>query len=99
MLYVDFCAPGTHYLYYTRVDCDSAIQVPGAQAAEKDCNVACGGNVTELCGGGDRLNIFTNGKPAPQIVPSINNGSWLYEGCYMCVTFSFPRIERVLNNE
>lgn len=62
--------------------CDSSIQVPGAQAADKDCNIACSGNSTELCGGSSRLNVFWNGKPSPEIVRSINDGAWVYQGCY-----------------
>ncbi|KAF9446564.1 hypothetical protein P691DRAFT_794299 [Macrolepiota fuliginosa MF-IS2] len=80
---MNFCNPkGYIFAGVEFGHCDSTIQIPGEQAADTDCNVACSGNATELCGGSNRLNIFTNGKPSPQIVQEIDNGTWVYQGCY-----------------
>ncbi|PQE03617.1 WSC domain-containing protein [Rutstroemia sp. NJR-2017a BBW] len=43
--------------YYTQCYCDSAIINLGALASsDSQCNTACGGNPTQMCGGGDRMN-------------------------------------------
>ncbi|KXN82709.1 Putative fungistatic metabolite [Leucoagaricus sp. SymC.cos] len=80
---MNFCNPkGYIYAGVEFGHCDSSIQVPGEQAADTDCNVACSGNATELCGGPNRLDVFWNGNPSPEIIQSIDNGAWVYQGCY-----------------
>ena len=37
--------------------CDTQIENGGAPTPLTDCNMACAGNGTELCGGPNRLNV------------------------------------------
>ncbi|KAF9265003.1 WSC-domain-containing protein [Marasmius fiardii PR-910] len=62
--------------------CDNNIHI-GVKVAATDCNMACTGNHNELCGAGNRLNVFWNGKtppPPPATVPKV--GNWVSLGCY-----------------
>ena len=72
--------------YGVQCFCDTAIINGGKPAAaQTDCNVACGGNSAEQCGGGNRMNIYstgtlqTRGPPGPQKTGL--PGSWAYKGC------------------
>ena len=72
--------------YGVQCFCDSAIINGGKPAASPtECNVACGGNSAEQCGGGSRMNIYstgtltTRGPPGPQ--KTNLPGSWAYKGC------------------
>ncbi|KAG7104597.1 WSC domain-containing protein like [Verticillium longisporum] len=38
--------------------CGNELRGGSVAAPAKDCNIACGGNATELCGGGSRLNVY-----------------------------------------
>ncbi|KAJ7221484.1 WSC domain-containing protein [Mycena pura] len=60
--------------------CDSTIQIPGAKAPLTDCNMACAGNPSELCGGSGRLTVFTSGDPSPVLVPT-PSPDWTLQGC------------------
>lgn len=71
---------------FVSIDCDSTIQIPGAPSPLSDCNMACGGNSSEICGGSSEVLIYTNGEPAPIIVQDV--GQWSYEGCFTCVQFA-----------
>ncbi|KAF8068869.1 WSC domain-containing protein [Lyophyllum atratum] len=65
--------------------CDHSIQFPSVLAsAPTDCNVPCGGNADETCGGPNVINLFSSGKPLPTIpTPVVANAtSWAYEGCF-----------------
>lgn len=52
--------------------------------AQTDCDMACSGDATEACGGGNRLNLFTSGK-TPPAGPDHNPGpdGWALQGCYV----------------
>ena len=43
--------------------CDSVIRNGGAPAPDgaAKCNMLCGGNQAEICGGPDRLDLYTYG--------------------------------------
>ncbi|KAK1231928.1 hypothetical protein PQX77_004947 [Marasmius sp. AFHP31] len=63
--------------------CDNNIKTGGSKVAATDCNMACTGNNNELCGAGNRLNVFWSGKtppPSPSTVPKV--GNWVSSGCY-----------------
>lgn len=56
--------------YGSQCFCDNRIRNGGVQLATDDqCNMPCSGNFAELCGGGDRINIYAIGAldvdPAP----------------------------------
>ncbi|KAJ6556620.1 copper radical oxidase, partial [Mycena vulgaris] len=63
--------------------CDNFIENGATTTVLSDCNMACTGNSAETCGAGNRLNVFTSGKPAPP-PPSIpaTIGNWASLGCY-----------------
>jgi len=57
-----FCSPaytifGVEYAY--ECYCGDSLEAGSVLTAETDCNTACGGNATELCGGSNRLNVYT----------------------------------------
>lgn len=64
-------------------DCDYTIAAGATTAPSTDCNMECDGDATQSCGGPNRLNLFWNGAPPPQINPG--SGLWSYVGCYMWV--------------
>ncbi|KAF7302009.1 hypothetical protein MIND_00767200 [Mycena indigotica] len=51
--------------------CDNGIQATGATADIANCNAACSGDDTEICGGEGFINIYWNG--APQTCLSFNH--------------------------
>ncbi|KAL7277999.1 hypothetical protein ACG7TL_007952 [Trametes sanguinea] len=61
--------------------------IDGAVPGEEDtCNMACGGNSTEACGGPNRLSVYTStGNVTALPVPTPQNtslpGQWEYKGC------------------
>lgn len=77
--------------YYTQCYCGNAMINQAALAtAETDCNTACGGNSAEMCGGGNRMSIYSNEttlavKPVPHTQLTGLPGSWNYSGCLMFV--------------
>ncbi|PPQ91781.1 hypothetical protein CVT25_000426 [Psilocybe cyanescens] len=64
--------------------CDSTIQIPSTPEPATDCNMACSGNASELCGGPVRMNIFQSNRPPPVIVQNVTAGTglWTYQGCF-----------------
>ncbi|KAL0947951.1 hypothetical protein HGRIS_010580 [Hohenbuehelia grisea] len=55
-------------------------------AADSTCNMPCGGNATEACGGPNRLSVYSSSKNVTALpVPVVKNtslpGSWQYKGC------------------
>lgn len=75
--------------YYTQCYCGNAIINQGVLATtQSDCNTACGGNSAEMCGGPDRMSIYSNQTTLyVQPVPAVQNtslpGNWEYQGCLM----------------
>ncbi|KAF5379213.1 hypothetical protein D9615_005881 [Tricholomella constricta] len=65
--------------------CDYSIQFPAVAADPTSCNVPCGGNANETCGGASFINLFTNGNPLP-ITPATvvgpNATQWTSNGCF-----------------
>lgn len=55
-----FCASYTYYgvEYGTECYCGNAIAASAVVAS--NCTVPCGGDDTQLCGGGWAMNLFTN---------------------------------------
>jgi len=84
---VNFCN-GQNYIYagveYAQeCYCGNSISNGGAPASSTDCSTRCTGNANELCGAGNRLDLYWSGAappPPPSIEPS--SGSWVSLGCY-----------------
>jgi hypothetical protein len=49
--------------------------------ATTDCNQPCDGNQTELCGAGNRIQVYADLPAAPTIVPSV--GTFQNSGCFV----------------
>ncbi|KAH8105346.1 galactose oxidase [Cristinia sonorae] len=63
--------------------CGNSLLNNAANATSTDCNDACKGDATELCGGASRLNLYWSGRqppPPPTTVPSV--GLWESLGCF-----------------
>ena len=77
--------------YGTQCYCGNTIIQGGKQdtANPNGCNMACGGNANEKCGGPNRMSIFSNiTGTVPVIAPPISQntslpGKWQYAGCLM----------------
>jgi hypothetical protein len=71
--------------YSVQCFCGDAIVNGGAPAADQsDCNMACGGNPDEMCGAGNRMNIYNVGNLATYGIPvqqTSGLGSWTFSGC------------------
>lgn len=93
-----FVYAGTEYA--NECFCGSTLQAGGVPApdGEAKCNMACKGNVTEMCGGANRLSLFrfylgneaspsstTALTPSSSVapVPSGLPGNFTYKGCYV----------------
>lgn len=65
--------------------CDYSIQFPSVATTAASCNVPCGGNANQTCGGPSVINLFSSGKPLPTIPTTVvgpNTTSWAYQGCF-----------------
>jgi hypothetical protein len=72
--------------YHAQCFCGNAIINGGVTATNQaDCNTPCSGNPAQMCGGGDRMTIISNGPPEvygpPTPQKSGFNGAWTYQGC------------------
>ncbi|CCA72850.1 hypothetical protein PIIN_06786 [Serendipita indica DSM 11827] len=61
--------------------CGNTILGTATVAASGACNMACNGDATEICGGGNAINIYRSGSSGPSVVPSY--GQWTSQGCYV----------------
>lgn len=67
--------------------CDNQIKNGGVQASPSDCSMACPGNSGEVCGGPNRLSVYSSVvgnltvQPAPTVQKKGLPGSWAYKGC------------------
>ncbi|KAH9979503.1 copper radical oxidase [Lactifluus volemus] len=60
--------------------CGNTISNGGTTASLTDCNFPCPGNAAEVCGAGNRLNLYWSGATPPVIAQSY--GLWVSLGCY-----------------
>ncbi|WPH02215.1 Hypothetical protein R9X50_00507000 [Acrodontium crateriforme] len=69
--------------YSSECYCGNSFADGSTTAAITDCNMACSGNSTEACGGGNRLNVFWSGQQPPAApVTNPGVGGWSSLGCY-----------------
>jgi hypothetical protein len=84
---IDFC-DGRDYEYaglewYQECYCGNFIINGGAETTASDCSFTCSGDLTQVCGAGNRLSMYYSGRPppsVPEIVPGV--GLWQSLGCY-----------------
>ena len=71
--------------YGVQCFCDDFLRNGAPQATDTDCNMACAGDDTAMCGAGDRLTVWSKGNLTVLPVPTIpkNNipQNWTYVGC------------------
>ena len=60
--------------------CGNSLAAGSGSAPTSDCNMACSGNAAEVCGGGNRLNLYWSGKAGPST--NLGVGNWAFSGCY-----------------
>ncbi|KAJ6479629.1 hypothetical protein C8R45DRAFT_1076519 [Mycena sanguinolenta] len=66
--------------------CGNELIDGATPAPESDCNLGCGGNLTQACGAGNRLSIYSTSPnitilPVPVPQNSSIPGFWSYQGC------------------
>ncbi|KAJ7229668.1 glyoxal oxidase N-terminus-domain-containing protein [Mycena haematopus] len=72
--------------FATQCFCGNELIDGATPAAESDCNLGCGGNLTQACGAGNRLSIYSTTPnitilPIPVPQNSSIPGFWSYQGC------------------
>ncbi len=71
--------------YGVQCFCGDSIINGGALATNQaDCNVVCPGNTAEMCGAGNRMDVYNTGTLQTVGVPVEQTGgieSWTYRGC------------------
>ncbi|MCJ1354543.1 MAG: hypothetical protein MMC33_004532 [Icmadophila ericetorum] len=67
--------------YGSECYCGNAFVNPTSVAPATDCNMACTGNATEVCGAGARLNLF-KAKTTVNPIHNVTIPGYIYEGCY-----------------
>jgi WSC domain len=97
-LCANFCTPAYNMYgleYGGECWCGNNIGFGSNLAPLTDCNMACGGNRSELCGAGNRLNIYANAAASTSVIPAptatsltptptivASAGYYSYFGCY-----------------
>ncbi|KKY17432.1 putative copper radical oxidase [Phaeomoniella chlamydospora] len=73
--------------YSSQCFCDDYVRNGATLASESECNMACSGDSSGICGAGNRLSIYSDGPLEVLAVPAAQNtslpGSWKYQGCLL----------------
>ncbi|OBZ73298.1 putative fungistatic metabolite [Grifola frondosa] len=72
--------------YSVQCFCGNTLINGAVKGSETDCNMGCGGDTTEACGGPNRLSVYTStgtvtALPVPTALNSSLPGQWEYQGC------------------
>ncbi|KAF3223098.1 hypothetical protein TWF679_004294 [Orbilia oligospora] len=75
--------------YHNECFWGNILKSSSVPAASGDCNAACAGDSSQICGGGNRLSLYTNGdyhepqEPTEPDLPSVHEGNdaWSLVGC------------------
>jgi hypothetical protein len=60
--------------------CGNTLDATSTIKTLSDCNMPCGGNVTQTCGAGNRISLYKNLKYSPPVNPPVSG--YDYKGCY-----------------
>lgn len=76
--------------YSVQCFCDDYIENGGVLATDQsDCNDPCSGNTAEMCGGGNRISMYSHGTPSVLLPPATQTSdlptNWTYSGCLQLV--------------
>ncbi|PPQ76090.1 hypothetical protein CVT24_003662 [Panaeolus cyanescens] len=82
---LDFCQSGGFNFagveFARQCFCDNVVEPPAVPISGSGCNMTCTGNPTEICGGPDAINVFTQSNgPLP--------AGWTSIGCFSDSTSS-----------
>ncbi|SCO42989.1 related to glyoxal oxidase precursor [Fusarium fujikuroi] len=65
--------------------CGNALNNAASKTTESDCNMACKGDDSQMCGAGNRLSLYSSGDfevyPIPVAQEDDLPGDWEYKGC------------------
>ncbi|KIP07197.1 hypothetical protein PHLGIDRAFT_513029 [Phlebiopsis gigantea 11061_1 CR5-6] len=66
--------------------CGNTLIEGAVLASEADCDMGCGANATEACGGPNRMSVYTatgnvTALPVPTALNTTLPGQWAYQGC------------------
>jgi len=72
--------------YTSQCYCDNVLVNGAVIADQATCNMPCGGNATEACGGPNRLSVYTStgnvtALPVPVAQTTGLPGQWQFQGC------------------
>ena len=74
--------------YTTQCYCANMLAPTSTQLAATSCNIPCGGNKTQTCGGSNAISLYNNTLYSPTrivspvIVPGNSAMSYNYTGCF-----------------
>jgi hypothetical protein len=74
--------------YTTQCYCANILGSTSTQLAQSSCNIPCGGNKTQTCGGSNAISLYNNTLYSPTrivytaVVPGNAGVSFNYTGCY-----------------
>lgn len=86
--------------YGTQCFCGNALGYKAAQVIDSSCSMPCPGNSSEVCGGSQRLSLFSVGAPKLQPTPGTPDtaGEFYYSGCYTEATSGRALTGRATNS-
>ncbi|KAF2258383.1 hypothetical protein CC78DRAFT_587230 [Lojkania enalia] len=65
--------------------CDNVLRNAATSAPESECNMACAGDSSEMCGAGNRDSVYANTtlivNPVPSVQKTNLTTNWTYAGC------------------
>ena len=82
------CAQGGNTIaginFGTQCFCGTALTYLATQVIDSSCATPCPGNASEICGGSNRLSLFSNGRPIVQSAPGTpeTTGDFYFASCY-----------------
>ncbi|KAL8664532.1 MAG: hypothetical protein Q9202_002941 [Teloschistes flavicans] len=59
--------------------CGNSFTNPTTSAPASDCSTKCSGDATQVCGAGNRMNLFKSNQQTPT---NATVAGWTYSGCY-----------------
>ncbi|KAK6393348.1 hypothetical protein LTR65_002639 [Meristemomyces frigidus] len=71
--------------YGTRCFCGNYLTYEAQEVIDSSCGTPCAGNSSEICGGGNRLSLFSNGVPVVNSAPGTPetvDKAFTYINCY-----------------
>ncbi|KAL8730328.1 MAG: hypothetical protein Q9181_004697 [Wetmoreana brouardii] len=76
-----YCSGYTYWgvEYGSQCYCGNAFSNPTSSAPASDCSFKCAGDNTQVCGAGNRMNLFKSNQQTPS---NATVAGWTYAGCY-----------------